>query len=313
MDDPKTLSNEELLGRLERFVEEERERMHSFLSWLGEADRRKCLEDLGYTSTFDYCVRRLKLSHDEAYRRIHAARASVTRPQILSALADGQLTLTAVSKLAPFVHRFDASDIIARAEGKTSRELEEMLAPLRPEPEKKDLVRVIAVPPSGAGLAGATPKLRAAFSFQGSMALRAALERIRELLSHKFPNGSYDEVLFEVAEDYLKRHDPQRGRQGRLPPVRGGSSISAGIRRAVWARDGACCSFVGPTGVRCESRRFLEFDHVRPRALGGKDTVSNLRLLCRAHNDAERRRILGDRRYAGATWAALSEGSPGRS
>lgn len=313
MDDPKKLSNNELLSRLERFVEEERERMHSFLAWLGEADRRKCLEDLGYTSTFDYCVRRLKLSHDEAYRRIHAARAAVTRPQILAALADGQLTLTAVSKLAPFVRRFDAPDLIARAEGKTSRQLEEMLAPLRPEPEKRDLVRIIAVPRSGPGLTGMTPRLRADFSFQGSLKLRDALDRIRDLLSHKYPKGSYDEVLFEVADDYLKRHDPERGLRGRLPPVKGGSSIAAGIRRAVWERDGARCTFVGPTGVRCETRRFLEFDHVRPRALGGKDTVSNLRLLCRAHNDSERRRILGDRRYAGATWAALSEGPPGRS
>jgi hypothetical protein len=311
MDDPKLLSNDELLGRLERFVEEERARLYSFLSWLGEADRRKLLEDRGYTSTFDYCVRRLKLSEDEAYRRIHAARAAVMRPQILSALADGQLTLSAVTKIAPFVRRFDAPDIISRAEGKSARQLDEMLAPLRPEPEKRDFVRVIAVSPSGPGLAGATPRLRVYFGFQGSIALRDALDRIRELLSHKCPKGGYDEVLLEVAREYLERHDPQKELPGRLSPVKGGSSIAAGIRRAVWARDAGRCSFVAAGDVRCETRRFLEFDHVKPRALGGEDSSANLRLLCRAHNDSERRRILGERRYAGTTWS-LSGGPPGR-
>lgn len=310
MDDPRLLSNDELLRRLERFVEEERERLHSFLAWLGEVDRRKCLEDLGYSSTFDYCIRRLKLSHDEAYRRIHAARAAVLRPQILSAVADGQLTLTAVTKIAPFVRRFDAPDIISRAEGKTARQLEEMLAPLRPEPEKRDCVRVIAVAPSGP--AGKTPALRVTFGFQGSMALRDALDRIRELLSHKFPKGGYDEVLLEVAKDYLQRHDPQKGLPGRLPSVKGGSSIPAEVRREVWKRDGGCCSYAPVGGVACGTRRFLEFDHIKPRALGGKNTVANLRLLCRAHNDSERRRILGERWYAGATWLPAA-GPPGRS
>lgn len=310
MDNPRLLSNEQLLAKLEGFVEEERERLHSFLAWLGEADRRKLLEDKGYSSTFDYCVRRLKLSEDEAYRRIHAARAAVVRPELLSALADGQLSLTAVSKIAPHVRRPDAADIIARAEGKTAREIEEILAPLRPEPEKRDVVSVVAVSAPTEEAPEAT-ELRADFSFRGSMALRQALERISQLLSHKYPKGGIDEVLLEISRDYLERHDPQKGLPGRLAPVKGGSSIPAGIRRAVWARDGARCAYVGTTGVRCLARRFLEMDHVKPRALGGGDSIGNLRLLCRPHNDSERRRILGE--GGGATWA-LSEarrGSPG--
>jgi hypothetical protein len=311
MDDPGLLSNDELLTKLEHYVEQERDRLHSFLAWLGEADRRKLLEGRGYTSTFDYCVRRLKLSEDEAYRRIHAARAAVVRPELLSALADGELSLSAVSKIAPYVHREDAPVIISRIAGKTAREIDGILAPLRPEPEKRDAIRIVAVlNPSAEPLAVA--ELRVDFNFRGSPALRSAIERIRELLTHKYPRGRLDEVLMEVANDYLKRHDPQEGLPGRASPVKGGSSIPAGIRRIVWARDGARCSYVGPAGVRCLSRRFLELDHVKPRALGGPDEVENLRLLCRPHNDSERRRILGDRRYAGATWPA-SAGPPGSS
>jgi hypothetical protein len=292
MDDPRLLTNAQLLSHLENFVEEERERMHSFLAWLGEADRRKLPEDEGYASTFDFCVRRLRLSEDEAYRRIHAARAAVVRPELLSALADGQLSLTAVSKIAPHVHRHDALEIIARAEGKTRRQIDEILAPLRLEPQKHDSVRIVAVTPSSSDKSGA-PELRVDFSFRGTRALNDAIERAKELLSHKYPHGSLDEVLLEVTRDYLDRHDPQKGLPGRLAQTKGGSSIAAGLRRAVWSRDGARCAYVGATGARCLSRRFLELDHVKPRALGGLDEVGNLRLLCRPHNDSERRRLLG--------------------
>lgn len=292
MDDPKTLTDEQLLSRLECFVEEERLRLHSFLAWLAEADLRKAPVASGYFSTFDYCVRRLKLSEDEAYRRIHAARATVRRPELLSALADGMLSLTAVSKLAPFVDREDAPELISRAEGKTAREIHEMLAPLRPESAKKDVVRVVAINVAGSS----SPLLRVEFSFQAALALRDAIDRIRQLLSHKYPGGQLEEVLLEVAKEYLLRHDPQIRLPGRVAPVKGSSTISALARRTVWSRDGARCSYIGTTGVRCLSRRFLEIDHVKPRSLGGDDAVGNLRLLCRAHNDSERRRILGEGR-----------------
>ncbi len=270
--------------------------MPSFLACLGEADRRKLLEKRGYSSTFDYCVRRLKLSEDEAYRRILAARAGVSRPELLSALAGGQLSLTGVSRIAPHVGRTDAVEIIARAEGKSTRQIEEMLAPLCPEPAKRDRMKTSAVVRSGED-EGQEPTIetRVDFSFQGSVALREAIERAKELLSHKFPFGGLADVLSEIVRDYLERHDPQRVLElGGAAPSNGSRSIPAAVRRAVWARDAGRCVYVGPEGIRCGSRRFLELDHRVPRALGGFDEIANLRLLCRPHNDAERRRLLGE-------------------
>lgn len=40
----------------------------------------------------------------------------------------------------------------------------------------------------------------------------------------------------------------------------------------------------GVTGKRCSSRHALEINHMQPLALGGGDGISNLRLLCDAHN-----------------------------
>ena len=296
MEDPRRFSDEQLLARIEQFAQEERDLLTDFLACLGEADRRNLPVKRGYSSTFDYCVRRLRFSEDEAYRRIHAARATTSRPELLSALAGGHLSLSAVSKIAPHVRRADAPEIIARAEGKSTRELEEILAPLCPESVKRDRIRTIAVEvPNEKDTSSPAIQPRVEFSFHGSLTLRKAIERAKELLAHKFPFGEMDHVLLEIVEYYLERHDPQTMLSlGRGVPVKGNSSIPASVRRAVWARDGGRCSFVGPDGILCQTRRMLEIDHRRPRALGGPDSVENLRLLCRPHNDAERRRLLGE-------------------
>jgi 5-methylcytosine-specific restriction endonuclease McrA len=60
--------------------------------------------------------------------------------------------------------------------------------------------------------------------------------------------------------------------------------ISASIRRAVYERDGGRCTFVSPTGRRCEARDALELNHRVPRARGGSSALDNLELRCRAHN-----------------------------
>jgi hypothetical protein len=56
------------------------------------------------------------------------------------------------------------------------------------------------------------------------------------------------------------------------------------VLREVFARDGGQCAFVSPEGRRCSGREFLEVHHHVPFARGGKASVDNLRLSCRAHN-----------------------------
>jgi len=65
------------------------------------------------------------------------------------------------------------------------------------------------------------------------------------------------------------------------------------VKRAVVARDGGRCTFTSDSGRRCEARDRLEFDHVEPVARGGRATVGNLRLRCRAHNQLEAEQAFG--------------------
>ena len=71
--------------------------------------------------------------------------------------------------------------------------------------------------------------------------------------------------------------------------------IPQSIKHAVWRRDRGVCT-------NCGTRRHLNFDHIRPLALGGSTTLDNLRLLCFQCNQRAGMRTFGvDKMRAGAT------------
>ncbi len=70
-------------------------------------------------------------------------------------------------------------------------------------------------------------------------------------------------------------------------------SIPRAVRREVFERDGEQCSFVSKAGVRCDARAYLELDHIHPKAFGGIEAASNLRVLCVTHNRLAAERVFG--------------------
>jgi hypothetical protein len=61
--------------------------------------------------------------------------------------------------------------------------------------------------------------------------------------------------------------------------------IPSTVRHHVWMRDKGQCSYVDPkTKRKCQSRHKLQYEHIKPFALGGAATADNLRLLCASHN-----------------------------
>jgi hypothetical protein len=122
------------------------------------------------------------------------------------------------------------------------------------------------------------------------------LRRAQALLGHAVPSGNLAEIYARAMEHYVAHLEKQRlgVKPGAALPARAGSrSVPKPLRRLVWERDGGRCSFVGSDGHRCGETFRLELDHIQPLALGGGTTPENLRLLCRAHNQHEARRVLG--------------------
>jgi len=58
-------------------------------------------------------------------------------------------------------------------------------------------------------------------------------------------------------------------------------------------RDGGQCTFVAPDGTRCQCRKDLQVDHIKPFANHGPIDMSNLRLLCGGHNRLMAERTMG--------------------
>jgi 5-methylcytosine-specific restriction endonuclease McrA len=69
--------------------------------------------------------------------------------------------------------------------------------------------------------------------------------------------------------------------------------IPEGIRDEVFVRDNGQCSFVASDGTRCQCKKDLQIDHIIPYSAGGTHDLSNLRLLCGAHNRLAAERTLG--------------------
>jgi hypothetical protein len=117
------------------------------------------------------------------------------------------------------------------------------------------------------------------------------LRYAQALLGHAVPTGDLAEVLDRALDALVTQLERQRfaktSRPGRQRSSTDPRHVPASVKRAVWERDGGKCTFVAEDGDRCDSPRFLEFDHVDPVACGGEATVEGIRLRCRAHNQYE--------------------------
>jgi hypothetical protein len=130
-----------------------------------------------------------------------------------------------------------------------------------------------------------------------SQQTRDKLAYAQSLLGHAVPNGDLAQVLDRALDALIAQLEHRKFARTEHPRAsRYGDDarhIPAGVKRAVWERDGGRCTFVGEAGHRCESRTRLEFDHVEPVATGGHPTIKGLRLRCRAHNQLAAEQAFG--------------------
>ena len=316
------LTNEELLVAVKSLAARERSATAALVASLAELDERRLYLGEGYSSLFTYCTQALHLSEHAAYGRIEAARAIRRCPPILELLADGALTLTTICLLAPHLTAENQAEVLASARHKSKRDVEHLVAALRPQPAVPSSVRKLPTarasdvpsPPQTAESVRLDSIPEAVFESTPAQPKRAVvvapiapaqykvqitvsadtydkLRRAQNLVRHTIPNGDpaliFDRALTLLLTNLEKTKlaavtRPQAPRSS----APGSRHVPAAIRREVWKRDGGQCAFVGRDG-RCSERGFLEFHHVTPYAKGGLATAENLELRCRAHNAYE--------------------------
>ena len=449
----RALSDRELLTVLSGLIRVNRKQVAEVIAHLGEVEERRLHLAGGCASMFAYCVSRLGMSEDEAYRRIEVARLARCFPLLLERLATGHLSLSVAVLLKPHLAHTRHIELIDAVSGKTVQQAREVLASWFPKPDVLPGIRKLPTrrPSTESGATGSSfgsartllpacnpssdvdavdlgeppatstsparqaahhaesdpprpgktmacgPAIPAAPSppptprwaapprsieplsagrykvqLTADAELKRKLELARDLSRHAIPNGDLATILERaldlLIEKTLKRRfgvrrsradtastipldapvdtqahgapasphcrpstlpppttshrpvtqpsepvledpcapsaDSQATAAARQPlaapsPFRASRPhIPNATRRAVFNRDGARCAWRGPNGERCDSRAWLEHDHIVPRGLGGTDDPSNFRFFCRPHN-----RLAAERAYGQDTIA----------
>lgn len=274
------LSNQALLEETARLANATRRTVATLVAALAEVDARKLWADVGCSSLYTYCTQVLHFSEQEAYLRMEAARVVRQWPVVLEMLAHGDMTLTNIGLLKPHLTDANHLELLAGARGKSKLEVARQIAALWEATLDSHPARITPL---------SANRYWVSFEIEGHTYDR--LQRATDLLRHAVPDGNVTKVFDRALVSLLR--DLERAKCGATDAPRGNCSaspetryISAWVRRSVWRRDGGRCAFVGTKG-RCTETAFLEFPHVKPFAHGGKSTIDNIELRCRAHNQRE--------------------------
>jgi hypothetical protein len=329
------LSDQALLVRLDHLALRERDATAELVAHLAALDERPSLYAAkGYGSLFAYCTQALRLSEDATCNRIEVARACRKFPEILDRLASGDLNLTSIRVLARHLTPGNVQDALARATGRSRREVDVLVAELDPQPDAPTLIRRLpssetptapdvtrsatvpitvapatpAPPPSPRPVIHPTAPERYKVQFTVGQETHDKLRRLQDLLRREVPNGDpatiVDRALTLLLEKVEKAKCGAAAKPRPALAIRSGTDtprtrpsrhVPRTVVREIHRRDGQQCAFVSREGHRCTERTFLEKHHVITYAEGGPATVANMSLRCWRHNQYEAERIFGPR------------------
>ncbi len=139
-------SDHALLRDLRALVRKDRATNVELIRLIAEVERRKLYRP-AHTSMYRYCVHELRMSEPVAYKRVMAGRVARRFPQVLDAVADGRLHLSALMLLQPHLTPANADELLALAEHQTKRFVRELLAERFPQPDVPTRVRRVFVAP----------------------------------------------------------------------------------------------------------------------------------------------------------------------
>ena len=268
------MSDQALIAKIVLLAREERELLTSVLHHLREIEARRLFCSLGYSSLFDFTMKHLGYSEDQAYRRISAMRLLKEIPEIETRITAGEISLSHIGLAQSFFKQemkvsqkaFSKQEKIVlfeRIANKPIREATRLtlsLSSVRTQ-IKPDQTKFIA-------------EDRIELKFQASAELQDKIEKLKGLLAHKNPNISLGELFEKLCDLGLEQWKPSKAlKTERKSPA----MPKAQIRRDIFRKANDECEI-------CSSTYALEIDHIVPQAKGGDSSKINLRVLCRSCN-----------------------------
>jgi len=286
------LSNQDLLKKTEELAKKEKVLTLILLRHLYEINRRRIYGLLGYGSIYDYCVKQLKYTKCEAYLRLKAMRLMQGSEVIEKAIGDGRLSLSNAAQVQETIKALEAKNgdelnikqkeaIVEKIFDLPTRDAQTILEKLK---------------------GGAFPrKIR----IEVDVETYGKFEKFREMKGHysdqEIINISIDEKLMnleveknkllekirsqQVSKEKINDGVPGKALGKKQTPGHDSRHIPTEVRSKLMERSGGQCEYCSPiNGERCQEKRDLQIDHIRPYGECALTDYENLRVYCRSHN-----------------------------
>ena len=317
----KTMSDSQLIERVEYLVRRERELVECLIWHLQEIQDRKLYIQMGFTSLFECLVRHFKYSEAVAYSRISALKILSTVPEAAEALNSGQVNLTTLSLTQSFIRKQEKEtgeevpmeqkiQYLQAIKNKSTQEVKQILATISPISELPiDKIQYL-------------DKDHAQLQVTVCKTLLEKIEKLKSLISHENLNPSYNELLHLALDAVLEKIEKKKGLRERAKSdsstkqsehralsksdavevtsknnktstrsfsVKSSDKksryISHKVKRTVFKRSNNQCEHIHPNGQRCQSQFQMQFDHIIAFSKQGGAELDNIQHLCRVHNN----------------------------
>jgi 5-methylcytosine-specific restriction endonuclease McrA len=146
-----TITDDDLLTTVRRLTARANVALADLLLHLGEVEARGIHRTRACASLYTYCIYELRMSEDAAFRRSKAARLVRQYPELHGIVAKGEIHLTGLLMIAPYLGGERHTEMLQRARFRSKREIARLIARIDPKPDVPAMVEPIG--PAGIGRA----------------------------------------------------------------------------------------------------------------------------------------------------------------
>src|SRR5204863_6180827 len=126
------IPDDDLLATVRRLTARSNVALADLLAHLGEVEHRGIHRARACASLYTYCIYELRMSEDAAFRRSKAARLVRLYPELRDAIANGEIHLTGVLMIGPYLGGEHHMEVLRRARFRSKRELLRLIAEIDP-------------------------------------------------------------------------------------------------------------------------------------------------------------------------------------
>ncbi len=318
-------TNEELLTALKTLRDQEIRSQIDILWHLHEVQRREMDLERGHSSLYEFALMELGFSKDQAYARIRACEILALYPEIEEDLLALRLCQTSLM-LAQVTFR--GEDLFRKKAKLSKLTKEEKIAVIDRLRKGKvnDVKRILieCFPHLRQDIEETKPLKdgRTQIKFSTSPELMAKFNRLKDIWAHTNFERKWEPFFERMVDLALAKYDvgekpkpaakpaagvepkPEYQSEPKAEPQAKAEQIEfpvglnrrphvqITVKRRLQNEAQHRCQYVDPkNGRRCTSTHGLEIDHIKPLAIGGENSIANMRICCRAHNQHAARKM----------------------